>query len=70
MSAKMFFTSPVDMLNRWYTNATTVSQPVTSEDGTLIFDRNGSIYLNYNNDNVQKKINKHIDQLSQVELKR
>lgn len=62
-------TKSVDTLNRWYTKVTQVSQPKPSEDDRLVFDRNGSIRLNYENDQVKKTISQHIERFSKMELK-
>lgn len=57
----------VDALGRWYTNVTQITQPQTSKEDKIVFDRNGTIRLNYENEQVQERINQHINMFSKIE---
>ncbi|EER45895.1 hypothetical protein [Actinobacillus minor] len=62
-------TKSVDTLGRWYASVTKVNQPTVSKEDKIVFERSGSIRLNYENEQVKEKINQHIATFSKMEPK-
>lgn len=45
------------------------SREAQQEGGTFLYHDNGAISLNLSNENVQKKITKHLEELSHIQIK-
>lgn len=68
MSTKVLI-KPVDILGNWYMALTQINQPEVSKNDKLVFERNGSVRLNYDNQLVKEQINKHIETFSKIDIK-